>query len=320
MIISTTSELKNYVSVAQSFVFADFIPYINKAANTFTRRYVGELHTILDVIAPEDANKVIKESAREHLRSAIGNFGYFLFIPLHQLQMDSSGLSVNQTENRKSPDLWQINDLRREVLRSGHESMDLLLEILEKNPSVFTDYATNYSSINNELLVSNATIFSKYYEINNSRQTFLALMPTIRVVQDQYIKTFLCPELITALKGNVSGNLLLVKEAIQKAMVAFTIAKVSTTGLFILDEKGLRIDFENLNFGRRENPSYGKSVDQLNKLSLEQIANGTQYLNIAKEIIENNLGDFNQCASPLIKSNVSGSGYSSYDTKGVLSL
>lgn len=320
MIISTTAELKKYVSVAQSFVFSDFEPYINKAVNTFTRRFVGDLHTILETIAIDDTNKVIKEAAREHLRSAIGNFGFFLFVPLLQLQMDSSGLSVNQTENRKSPELWQINDLRRELLRSGHESMDLLLEFLEKNPTVFTDYADNYSSINNELLVSNATIFSKYYEINNSRQVFLALMPTLRVVQDQYVNTFLCPELITALKANVSGNLLLVKQAIQKAMVAFTVAKVSTTGLFILDDKGLRIDFENLNIGRRENPSYGKSVDQLNKLSLEQIANGTQYLTSAKEIIENNLSEFNQCTNPLIKSNVSGSGYSSYDTKGVLSL
>ena len=145
-------------------------------------------------------------------------------------------------------------------------------------------------------------------------------MPIIRKVEDQYLKTFLCKELIQALKGTVTGNLLEVKTNLQKAIVAFTVAKVSSNGLFVFDERGLRIDFENMSDGRRENPSYGKSVDQLKSLAEEEINNGTQYLKMVTEIIEANSTDFNQCDFPLLKNSKSLPGYKPYNTKGILGI
>lgn len=319
MILANKSDLKKYVSIADSFEFADFEPYIQKAVNAYTHKYVGNLHIELDAVA-NGTNSVIKNEAREHLRSAISNFGMYIFLPLLQVQMDSSGISVNVSENRKSPEWWQTKDIRRELLRAGHESMDLLLAVLDANPTIFEDYAENYSALNNELLVSNAVTFSKYYNIFDSRQTFLALIPVIRKVEDQYLHTFLCPELITALKSIVTDNKKVVKVALQKAIVAFTVAKVSQNGLFVFDERGLRIDFENMNDGRRENPTYGKSVDQLKSLAEEEINNGTQYLKLVAEVIEANPADFNQCEFPLLKNSKSLPGYEPYNTKGVFGL
>lgn len=319
MILSSNSDLKKYVSIAQSFEFSDFQPYIQKAVNAYTHKYVGNLHIELDAEATGE-NAVIKNEAREHLRSAIANFGMYIFMPLLAVQLDSNGISVNTSENRTSASWGQIKDIRRELLRSGHESMDLLLAVLDANPTIFVDYATNYSALNNELLVSNAVTFSKYYNIFDSRQTFLALIPIIRKVEDQYIHTFLCPELITALKAIVTDNKKVVKVALQKAIVAFTVAKVSQNGLFVFDERGLRIDFENMNDGRRENPTYGKSVDQLKSLAEEEINNGTQYLKLVAEVIETNPADFNQCEFPLLKNSKSLPGYEPYNTKGVFGL
>ena len=319
MILETTIDLKKYVSIAQSFEFQDFEPYIQKAVNAYTHKYVGNLHVTLSDEAIGE-NSQIKNQAREHLRSALANFGMYIYMPLLAVQLDSSGISVNTSENRAAASWGQIKDIRRELLRAGHESMDLLLALLDSNLSIFTDYTTNYSPANNELLVNNSVTFSKYYTIFDSRQTYLALMPIIRKVEDQYLQTFLCPELITALKLGVTGNLKAVKVALQKAIVAFTVAKVSTNGLFVFDERGLRIDFENMSDGRRENPSYGKSVDQLQSLAEEEINNGTQYLKLVAEIIESNPGDFNQCTFPLLKNSKSLPGYEPYNTKGVLGL
>ncbi|MES2813207.1 MAG: DUF6712 family protein [Bacteroidota bacterium] len=319
MILDTTADLKKYISISNSFVIEDFVPYINKAANSFTAKYVGDLHEQLSTL-PTGTNADIKIIAREHLRNAIANFGYYMYLPFASVLMDSAGISVVNTDQRKNAEWWQIKDIRRECLRSGHEAMDLLLKFLEANPNVFTDYAANYSTINKELVVNSATVFSKYYNIFDSRQTYLALQSTLRLVEDQYLHTLLCPELITVLKSTASGNVLKLQVAIQKAMVAFTVAKVANTGLFLLDEKGLRVDFENMSDGRKESPSYGKSVEQSEKLAIEQINNGTQYLQLAKKIIEDNIADFNQCTSPLIQSQSSGTGYVSYDTKGVFGL
>lgn len=319
MILETTSDLKKYVSIAQSFEFDDFQPYIQKAVNAFTYKYVGSLHLALSDQAT-GTNATIKNEAREHLRSAIANFGMYIYLPLLQVQLDSSGISVNISENRKSPEWWQTKDIRRELLRAGHESMDLLLAVLDANLTVFTDYEESYCQVNNELLVNNAVTFSKYYTIFDSRQTYLALMPVIRKVEDQYLHTFLCPELITELKTDVTGNLKAVKLALQKAIVAFTVAKVSSNGLFIFDERGLRIDFENMSDGRKENTSYGKSAEQLNSLAEEEISNGTQYLKLVTEIIEANIEDFDQCEFPLLKNKKVLPGYTPYNTKGILGL
>jgi PhoPQ-activated pathogenicity-related protein len=126
MILEITSDLKKYVTVAQSFEFEDFEPYIQKAINAYIHKYVGNLHELLKD-EPTGENAIIKNEAREHLRSAIANFGMYIFLPYLQVQLDSSGISVNTSENRKSAEWWQTKDIRRELLRAGHESMDLLL-------------------------------------------------------------------------------------------------------------------------------------------------------------------------------------------------
>jgi hypothetical protein len=321
MILTTKEELKKYVSVSQSFEFQDFEPYINKAINAFTRKYVGNLHEELKDETEESAdNAKVKNEARSHLQNAISNFGYFIYLPFASVQMDSSGISVASNENRKSAEWWQINDIRRELLRSGHEAMDYLLLLLEKNPEVFTTWTEEFGTINKELLVNNTNSFNKYYNIFNSRQTFLALQPTIRKVEDQYLHTLLCPELIEALKGNVTGNLKTVKDSITKAIVAFTVAKVANVGLFLLDENGLRVNFQNLIDGKKESATTGKPADQIEKLVNEQIDSGTNYLGIVKSTIEENLSEFNQCEFPLIKTKSTGSAYEPYDTTGVLSI
>lgn len=319
MILSTTAELKKYISIAASFQFPDFEPYITKAVNSFTRKYVGNLHEELANEATGD-NAAIKNQAREHLQNAIANFGYFMYLPFASVMIDSSGISVVANENRKSAEWWQLKDIRRELLRSGHEAMDLLLEILEANPTIFTTWTTNFGITNKELLVYNTETFNKYYHIFNSRQTFIALVPSIRQVEDQYLQTMLCPELITALKGAPTSNVLAVKIAMQKAVVAFTVAKVANAGLFILDENGLRVNFETLIDGRKESASYGTTSDQVVNLVNEQINNGTQYLNLAKQFIEANPSDFTMCDLPLLQSGTTGSGYVPYNTKGVLSI
>jgi len=321
MILETTADLKKYVSVAQSFMFEDFEPYITKAVNTFTRKYLGNLHTFLaDEALPPDISFSTKNEAREHLRDAIANFGMFIYFPFMSVMLDSSGATEVKNDQRQRVNWGTEKDMRRECLRSGHEAMDYLLKILEKNPDVFVDWTAEFGTINRKLLVHHTAIFNEYYHIFDSRQTFLALQPSIRQVEDQYLKTMLCPELIEYLKTDVTGISLEVKGELQKAIVAFTVAKVANVGLFLLDENGLRVNFESLVDGRKESISYGKTADQLSKLVQEQSNNGSQYLATARQLIEDNISDFNQCEFPLKKSNSTGTGYTPYDTTGILSL
>lgn len=320
MILNTTEELKKYIAISDSFIFEDIKPYIKKAVNNFTKRVVGNLHEVLEIEATDtDVNADLKNKAREELRNALSNFAWFLYLPFGQLQMDSSGISIATNENRKAAEFWQIKDLRREALHSGHQAMDSLLEILEENPNIFPNYTAKYSTINNELMVNSAIVFSKYYNINDSRQVYLALQATIRRIEDQYIKSFLSADLLRDLKKATTPIFKEVKESLQKAIVSFTVAKIASTGLFILDDKGLRIDLESFLDGRRENPTYGKPVIQLDKLIEDLINDGMQYLLETKKIIQDNENQFLNYSN-VFKENKTQKANNTYDSKGILGL
>lgn len=337
MILESTDQLKKYVSIASSFAFETFEPYINKAAQTFTKRYIGDLHlTINDLIDEEasgdesgDENDIYIE-ARELLRAAIANLGMFLYMPYATVLMDASGVSVVANENRQPVKWFQLKDMRRDLLRSGNESLDALLAFLDENADLFEDYKENYCAANNSLIVPNAQTFNNYYNINNSRQTYLALKPTLEIVEDQYIKTMLCSQLVehlktdpkklTQLSENAKTSLAELKIILQKALVSFSVSKVAAIGLFILEANGLRLNYEMYIDGKNAPIDSGKPSQQLQKLETELLANGTNYLQLAKTYIENNAGDFTVCDEPILNSTTTGAGFKAYDTNGILGL
>ena len=318
MILSTTADLQKYISVAKNFIFADFELYINKAINTYTRKYVGNLHELLE---DQDSgiNATILNEAREHLRSAIANFGFYLFSPYNSIAMDSSGMANVVNDHRKNIEWWQLNDIRRELLRSGHESMDLLLAILEKNPSIFTDYTTNFSTQNTKLLVHNTSEFQKWFNIFESRQTFLALMPSIVQVEDQYINSYFSKELIAAIKLPLTDeNQQKLKEYCQKAIVAFTIAKVYDEGIFMLDASNLRLKVDVLPNERITAIDTTKKPEQTQSAISKNIQNGTNYLLMAKQLILDYPDSFSDFTNPLLEKNTVK--FKPYNSKGVVAI
>ena len=241
-----------------------------------------------------------------------------MFTPFNSVNMDGSGMSNNVSESRKNIEWWQLNDIRRELLRSGHESMDLLLAILEANPTVFTDWTTKFGSKNKELLVHNTDEFQKCYNIFESRQTFLALIPAIRQVEDQYINTFLCPELLAVLKANPVDHILKLKEYLQKAIVHFTIAKVYDEGIFHLDASGIKLKFDTLPNETAKAIDYGKAVGQLERSVKKNTDNGTNYIGLAKQLIIDNPTSFTQCTNPLLTKTPTK--FKVYNTTGVVGI
>ncbi len=321
MILTSTEDLKDYVAVGAHLDFGAFKPYIGKAINQFTYKYLGNLHEYLDQEAT-GANAEIKNQARGMLREALANFGLFLYFPVGLVTIDATGISVEQSDRRKSADNFQVNDIRRDLIQSGHHAMDRLLEHLEANADIFPAWKQNYLPVSQELLVSNTGIFDKWFNIFGSRQTYLALLPYIRKVEDKFIKTFLCAPLIVELKDGTATdeNHLEVKEYLQKAIVAFTVSKVCTEGLFLLDASGLRIKFDTLPHESHRIPDYGLPADQVMKMAKAQEADGIAYLKFARRIIEENKDDFNQCPVVFINENQSGGGFKPYDTNGILAI
>ncbi|RZJ92032.1 MAG: hypothetical protein EOO20_03300 [Chryseobacterium sp.] len=311
-ILSSTSDVKAHVSLAANFEFEDFKPYINKAIVKFTYRYVGNLHITL---ADEQVDPVLAE-ARTRLQNAICNFGLFIYLPLGSVVLDGSGLSNYVNDNRTPLDWRKEKDIMRELLSSGHEAMDQLLAYMEENKDSFEIWATSPAyTESKKFLVSDTTTFNNYYHIFDSRQTYIALQPAMRQVEDKYIYSLICREVVDHLKSDafegVKGQ---VKEYLQKAVVAFTIAKVCNEGLFIIDATGLKLRFDALPYDKVE----AVDTDLLKSTVDGQTAAGRNYLKMVEAVILNNLSEFNQCAVPIIVGQTGG--YTPYNTQSVLSI
>lgn len=320
MILATTADIKQHVAIAASFQYEDLEPYIKQAVYQFTEKFVGNLdETLADAATGENA--AIKNKARGILQGALANFALYLYTPIGSVMVDSAGFSTSETDQRRTLDWGHKKDLQRNFLMAGHTAMDRLLTYLEQNKAVFADWAgSDQYTESMELLVNNTATFQKYYNIYNSRQTYLALQPSLLQVEDQHIGTLLCPELITHLKTvGVSGKVLQVKTLLQKAIVAFTVAKVAREGIFTIDASGIMLKFDVLSTDKPQSPDYGKPAEFLKNTVEQQNIYGQNYLQQATDIIKANLTDFSQCASPIIEATAT-AGITPYNTTSTLGL
>src|SRR5690606_16310851 len=223
-----------------------------------------------------------------------------------------SGMANVTSQNRSNLTMYQMNDIRRELLRSAHSAMDELLEVLEANPEDFPDWHANYSTIYNQYIVNNTSVFQNAYNIHNSRQTYLALQPSIQLVEDKLLNSTFCNELLTHLKtGNLSETDKHLKSLLAKAIVNATVAKVCTEGVFDITSTGIKMKFDVLPYEQtiaiQMNDQLKNKIDNLN-------ANADQYLKMAVTYIKSNTGAFTQCdGSPLIEK--TGGGYQPIDRK-----
>ncbi|MDM1378161.1 DUF6712 family protein [Myroides marinus] len=250
--ILSNQDLQKYISISPNFDFKPFLIHIPKALRTYVKRYVGNLYQELEKAESEVEHTDIKTQAKELIDTAVANFAFYLYTPYISVSMDSSGLYIVKTDKRDPISNNQLNDIRRELLRSGHEAMDELLELLEVNADVFPYWHNHYSTIYRDSLVYSTSEFNKYFNIMNSRQTFLSLKPSIINIEDKVVKTSFTADYIESLKDTVTGVNKQVKEYLQKAIVHGTIAKVYSEGVYEITPSSIVLKFDLLDYERKQ--------------------------------------------------------------------
>lgn len=313
--IQNTQNLKKYVSVSENFDFDEFAPYIDKAQRTYLQRYVGKLY--FEQLPKTGEDLEVRKEAQKLVDCAMANFGYYLFTPYASLSLDASGMYNHESENRSKITVWQLNDIRRDLLRAGHEAMDELLELLEKNASVFEHWHNSYSTIYNELLVNSTSVFQKFYNISNSRQTFLSLQPAIRLVEDKILKTTFHSDLLNRLKQsdlNAVGTEL--KSLLQQAVIYATVAKVCNEGIFELTATGIKMKFDALDY---EKNVPVEKLEQLKTTAEHLTADSHQILKRAIAYVRANESVFTIAGKKPILENES-VGYAPIITQSILGL
>ena len=298
-LIKDITSLKLYVSVNKNLDWQSVSPYIKQAERKYIIPLIGSAMyaaNIVDGYTPADKPLEVYELIRE----ASANLAWFLYLPLANVQVSDSGIATSQGEHHKAAEWWQIRDLRRSFLDAGFSALDEALKIMEANEADFTDWkaSTGYT-IFAELFVKRTDTFQRWFNISNSRRTFLAMRPYMLESHHQYFTSVLNPATIEDIKAlsvlpiDLLQPELQVVDHLQAAMVNYSVAKALHSGSFELTATGIYEKMDDF-------PGYKtKSVDetQLNNAKNDRLIAAEEHYKKAIKLISENTAVFTSYVS-----------------------
>jgi len=283
-LLKTLEEVKQYVSINKNVEWESLEPYVKQADRKYIKTLLGDaLYTAYAATAPTES---VPLKVYELFREASANLSWFLYMPLANVQVSDSGISVSSGENHKAAEWWQIRDLRRSFLDAGFSALDEALKLMEANTADFTGWETTEGyTIFMELLVKRTETFNRWFNISGSRKTFLALRPYMLEVHHQYFTARLNAATLATISEAVSTDEeYQVLDLMQAAQVNYTVAKAINSGMFDLTAHGIYQKLE-------EFPGYRAKTldeDQIHRIYQERLTAGEEYYKKALTFIEAN--------------------------------
>jgi len=165
------------------------------------------------------------------LQVALANLTYAPFLAVAQLSIDDAGVRIKNDANNKTAFQWQIDDLREHLRETGYTALEAALTLLDENKADFPLWAQSEAyTYNKALLLNNAADFQRYYNIDTSRRTFLALLPIIGREEVFSLEPVLSAEFCAALRaeiqtGTTSADTQAVLRLLHPALANFTVAE-----------------------------------------------------------------------------------------------
>lgn len=278
-LINKLEDFSKYILIDPDFDDNRLLIYSKKAEYKI-KNLIGE-NQYAEFVSMTKENEV-----KDLLCSAISQLGLLMAMPAISIRISTSGVFTTETTNTKDPEWWKVRDLHNNLREDAFFCIDEALKEMELNPLTYKEFikSNNYTVIK-ELIVTNAGDFNKYFNINNSRLTYLGLSPFIRECIDEYIKSWMGNCLNDIPTTQIGKELI---ELLKKSLVALTVAKASSTGSFSFLNNTLVVKWEQMPWEKSE-----KVTDkQLDKIMNSRFEAGMNYLSQAKKLIKENPLEF----------------------------
>ena len=236
-ILRTIDQFRDHVVVNVNADFRSFAPDVKLVESERLKPLLGPaLYNELNALS--DANLAALSGPmgelRDELICAAANLAAAEYLPMQQVQITDSGVFLLTTGDRKSAFQWQINQLLAAFRRKGFNALERALAVLDENIDVpaFAAWATSAAgTASHKFFLNTATQFSEHYGINNSRLTYLALLPTLRKLERFGIEPVLGSEYYLELKEQIidrdvtADNRVVLEQYIRPALAHLVIAK-----------------------------------------------------------------------------------------------
>lgn len=161
-------------------------------------------------------------AAMRHLQQAVAFFTWLKIIPTLDAQHDETGRSRRLGENEKGLTALQEFKDEENILRLAYESVDALVEVMDRERFTFWVESPKYRQ-REGLLIRSKEEFDDYYIIGSHR-LFVTLVPIIREVQGATVAPVLGKYLTPILSGE-DDTFTLMKTTAARAVALLTMQK-----------------------------------------------------------------------------------------------
>lgn len=269
------TEFKTFFpSINRSMEWCTIEPYIQMAEDNEIIPAIGQ--AFYDVLNTEyEANGTIADAELAYtfrlLRTALAHYAIYIGMPQLNLRIGDAGINETSASDVVPTRQWVFQGSRWETAKTAYKYLDLALAHMEAQVKAanadYDEFANDDAyTISQELLIPNARIFQRHYNIQTSRRAYTALRPYIQKAEEIKLRPVLC-ELFDEIKTQfAAGTLTAANSAIiapiQRLLAEYTIEMAIPDINFVNDGNGWMVSENNYDASQKQQ-SISQSVQQL---------------------------------------------------------
>lgn len=286
-LINNVTDLKKHIVLSATFDFEKVLPFAKRVERNLILDLIGQeqYDSIIVHVFDADSNAPINK-VKELLEEAVSYNAMFLAMPTLNILITNSGSKSTENKESVTADWKDKRDLNRSLVKTYNEALDYAFQIMEENVLAFPEWAqSKYYTVFKDFIVQQTAQFNEHFSIKKNRQTFLALKPYMREIEDQYLRGMLGDCTLDFIKSRSTDPIVIrAQQEARKAVVAFTVAKAAITGTFEFTDSSFTIASDQMPWEKQQVLAKEDRID----LKCDRENAGEEYLKSLKRIIVNN--------------------------------
>lgn len=212
MLFKTIAEIKAHASAfAKNMEWATLAPHVEQAESKFIVPLLGRAQYDALTTAYQNATLSVAQAALlRYAQRALAYYTLYEALPFLSLIVSDMGVQEQQSrEGTSAPARTTVSKIARDqALQNADQAADAMLTFMEEND---TDYPLWAGSLaftkTKELFINNATEYSKWLNISDSKRLFLALRPYLEIAEEEYIRPAIGDDMYNDLKAKMADIL-----------------------------------------------------------------------------------------------------------------
>ncbi len=252
--ISDTDFATHYPGVNMNMMWKEISPFVRQATELYVLPFIGE-ELYDDIASKIQANAVLStEQSRfaTSLKDSIAYYTIMMALPKKKTVLASMGVVENSADNGTTQSsLWGFKATLWSVIQDADKILDNCLMLLERYLAANVAYFNLWKNseafeAGRSEFFGNTKEFQYFHPINNSRRTYISMLPIMRESSAEKILPILCKDLYEQLKTQLRANTLSNENKdllvlVQKAVAKWTVC-YSADALAVLPEQdGFRV-------------------------------------------------------------------------------